>query len=64
LKGYDKIRNIVRERPDLARWWADQEARIGGTFRNDRPDYATMLAQQDLFADGAHDDLIDCFCTD
>ncbi len=62
LKGYDKIKNIVRDRPNLARWWAEQEARIGGTFRNDRPSYAAMLAQPDLFKDG--DDLTECYCTD
>lgn len=63
LEGYDKIKNIVRERPDLAQWWADQEVRIGGTFRNDRPSYAAMLAQPDLFS-GADESLSECFCTD
>jgi 3'-phosphoadenosine 5'-phosphosulfate sulfotransferase (PAPS reductase)/FAD synthetase len=62
LKGYDKIKNIVRDRPDLAQWWSEQEARIGGTFRNDRPSYAAMLAQQDLFTDTG--DLTECYCTD
>jgi hypothetical protein len=61
LKGYDKLKNIVRDRPDLARWWADQEARIGGTFRNDRPSYAAMLAQPDLFVD---EQLSECYCHD
>ena len=46
------------------RWWADQETRIGGTFRNDRPSYAAMLAQPDLFKDTQTDDLIECFCHD
>lgn len=62
LKGYAKLKNIVRERPDLAIWWAEQEARIGGTFRSDRPSYAAMLSQPDLFTHA--DDLIECFCTD
>lgn len=64
LKGYDKVRNLVRDRPDLAQWWADQEARIGGTFRDDRPSYAAMLAQPDLFKDALGDDLIECYCHD
>jgi 3'-phosphoadenosine 5'-phosphosulfate sulfotransferase (PAPS reductase)/FAD synthetase len=64
LKGYDKLRNIVRERPDLAQWWAEQERRIGGTFRDDRPSYAAMLAQPDLFKDGIDEDLIACYCHD
>jgi 3'-phosphoadenosine 5'-phosphosulfate sulfotransferase (PAPS reductase)/FAD synthetase len=63
LKGYDKLRNIARERPDQLAWWAEQEARIGGTFRNDRPKYADMLAQGDLFQH-ADESLIECFCTD
>lgn len=62
LKGYDKVKNIVRDRPDLAQWWIDQESRIGGSFRNDRPGYAAMLAQMDLFKDG--DALTECYCTD
>jgi hypothetical protein len=64
LKGYAKIVNIVRERPDLAAWWAEQEERIGGTFRNDRPSYRAMLNQPDLFKDVETDDLIECFCHD
>lgn len=64
LKGYDKLRNIVRERPDLARWWANQETRIGATFRKDRPSYAQMLAQPDLFQDARQESVIECFCTD
>lgn len=63
LKGYDKLRNIARERPDHLVWWADQEARIGGTFRSDRQPYAAMLAQPDLFQH-ADESLIECFCTD
>lgn len=62
LKGYDKLKNIVRERPDLAAWWAEQEERIGGTFRNDRPNYRAMLNQPDLFQQA--DDLIECYCHD
>ncbi len=64
LKGYSKIVNIVRDRPDLAEWWAQQEERIGGTFRNDRPSYRAMLNQPDLFKDTVTDDLIECFCHD
>lgn len=64
LKGNAKIRNIVRDRPDLAEWWAQQEERIGDTFRHDRPSYRAMLNQPDLFKDMETDDLIECFCTD
>lgn len=64
LKGRDKIVNIVRDRPDLAHWWADQEARVGGTFRADRASYADMLAQPDLFKDTADESLTECYCHD
>lgn len=64
LKSFDKLKNLVRERPDLAEWWAQQEERIGSVFRKDRPNYRTMLAQPDLFKDAVTDDLIECFCTD
>jgi 3'-phosphoadenosine 5'-phosphosulfate sulfotransferase (PAPS reductase)/FAD synthetase len=64
LKSYPYIKNMVRERPDLAEWWAQQEERIGGTFRNDRPSYRAMLNQPDLFKDTTTEDLIECYCHD
>lgn len=64
LKGAKKLRNIVRERPDLAVWWAESEERLGATFRRDRPSYRQMLQQSDLFKDGLDDDIIECACTD
>ncbi len=63
LKGFDKLKNLVRERPDLAEWWAQQEERTGSTFRRDRPSYRSMLAQGDLFL-GLDDENIECFCHD
>lgn len=62
LKSYDKIKNIARDRPDLAEWWAQQEERVGSTFRIDRPSYREMLNQPDLFQQS--DDLIECYCHD
>jgi 3'-phosphoadenosine 5'-phosphosulfate sulfotransferase (PAPS reductase)/FAD synthetase len=60
LKGGATILGIIRERPELARWWAEAEARAraskpdGARFRKDRPGYAEMLrlsrSQSDLFA--------------
>lgn len=62
LKGPKKRQQIMRDRPDLAVWWVEQEERIGATFRRDCPSYADLRKQQDLFAfDG---DLIECQCTD
>jgi 3'-phosphoadenosine 5'-phosphosulfate sulfotransferase (PAPS reductase)/FAD synthetase len=64
LKGSAKIRNLVRDRPDLAEWWAQQEERTGATFRKDRASYRAMLMQPDLFTDGMEDTLTECFCHD
>lgn len=64
LKSTDKLHNLVRERPDLAQWWADQEARTGSVFRKDRQSYAGMLAQPDLFQSLADEPLIECYCHD
>ncbi len=60
LKGGATILGIIRERPELARWWAEAETEAraskpdGARFRKDRPGYAAMLRmsqqQSDLFA--------------
>lgn len=64
LKATPKIINLVREQPERARWWADWEARSGQAFRKDRPGYAMMLAQQDLFLGLEDEPLIECYCHD
>jgi 3'-phosphoadenosine 5'-phosphosulfate sulfotransferase (PAPS reductase)/FAD synthetase len=79
LKSAATLAGIMRRRPDLARWWIDQEmgAAASGTlrkaematFRKDRPSYAQMLAAvqaQGDFADYFGDDggSVDCSCTD
>ncbi len=63
LKSFPKILNLVREEPARAVWWANWEETLQRSFRLDRPGYAHMMAQQDLFAD-LDDDLIECACTD
>ena len=62
LKGTGKRRQIIRDRPDLAVWWIEQERRTGRLFRHDAPSYAYLAAQPDLFAES--DDLIECYCHD
>jgi 3'-phosphoadenosine 5'-phosphosulfate sulfotransferase (PAPS reductase)/FAD synthetase len=65
LKGAATIQGLIRANPELANWWIEQEARIGATFRKDRPSYAAMLkAVQDQrnFDFGDRDELTDCFC--
>lgn len=73
LKGYSKKQSIIRERPELADWWIQQESELselvgkGAFFRKDQPDYQTMkrfaLEQDDLFS-FEDDETIPCFCGD
>jgi 3'-phosphoadenosine 5'-phosphosulfate sulfotransferase (PAPS reductase)/FAD synthetase len=65
LKGAATIQGLIHANPVLADWWIEQEARIGATFRKDRPSYAAMLdavQRQHTFDFGDRDELIDCFC--
>ena len=66
LKGGKKRQAIIRERPDLADWWIEQEDKVGGTFRKDQPSYEQMkviaLDQGQLF--DFDDESIPCFCGD
>lgn len=66
LKSAPKILRIMRSRPDLAAWWIEQEKATGATFRNDRKNYAGMLAQsrETTLLDLIDDDTPDCRCTD
>lgn len=74
LKGPNKIRRLISERPDSADWWARMESLIPspryGTaaFRNDRPRYRTLKEQSSravLFPLDDPDELsIACHCTD
>ena len=75
LKGADQILSLIREKPERAIWWMEQEKRMLGksrtpasaTFRSDRPSYKQMyemaLNQGEMFK---FDDepLEDCACTD
>lgn len=78
LKHSATVVSLISERPRRAVWWAKQEHSItnpkiknGGTFRNDRPTYAQMLAftdsQRDAYGHAAAEleDGIECIgCTD
>jgi hypothetical protein len=33
LKGRNKIRRLLLEKPALGNWWIEQESKVGGTFR-------------------------------
>jgi len=72
LKGFRKKLSIVRERPELADWWAEQEDKMTETagtaarFRNDQPGYKEMqiIAKQQSGFDFFNDETIPCFCGD
>jgi len=65
LKGPKQIMSLIATKPERAVWWAQQEEKIGGTFRNDRPSYRQMMKfsneQTNLFGD---EETIACFCGD
>ena len=66
LKGPNQVLSIIRSDPSKAVWWAEQEAKIGGTFRSDRPSYSKMMMfakdQGDMF--DSDEQSIACFCGD
>jgi len=64
LKGVSLRSGIMRDRPDLAAWWIEQEQRTGGRFRSDAPTYADLLAAPQF--PEMSDDLsqVECFCHD
>jgi len=68
LKGRNKKISIIRQQPDLADWWIEQEKKVNKPFRVDDPDYATMkiiaTTQTDMFGDSDEENAIDCFCTE
>ena len=65
LKGPHQIFSLIQEKPARAVWWAKMEETIG-TFRSDRPSYASMLQyskdQTNLF--DPNEEAIACFCGD
>ena len=80
LKGMKTTTMILKERPDLADWWADQEEKIArsardvlgrevstATFRKDRPPYIELVdisSQPNQIDDMFGDDGMSCFCND
>jgi len=64
LKGLSTKSSIARDRPDLVKWWANQEIDIGSRFRNDQPDYTAMQLMTQQQKTIFNDDSVPCFCTD
>lgn len=77
LKGRAKKERVIRDHPDSAQWWVDQETLFVDShgrparFRSDAPSYASMVRRVTsqpmlpLVCDvEATDDLGDCICHD
>lgn len=66
LKGPHQVMSLIRDNPERATWWSEQEKKIGATFRNDRATYGEMMKftseQVDMFSDMTEG--ISCFCGD
>ncbi len=74
LKGINKRRRLIEDRPHSAAWWIRQEAKIGNRFRSDSASYADITERVmrqgklthllKVVAEPEIDDLGDCVCTD
>lgn len=67
LKSRARIEEVIASDPKRADWWIEQERKIGGTFRSDRPTYQQMRVQLSvqgrLFGDPGEESL-PCDCTE
>ena len=67
LKGYKIRQSIIREKPELADWWIEQEGE-SLYFDLNSPSYKTMkkiaLEQTSIFDDIYRNETIPCFCGD
>ena len=66
LKAASKRSSIMRERPDLSKWWIEQEKINESKFRTDHPSYEQMqiIATSQNTFDFGDDETIPCFCGD
>ena len=68
LKARWMIERVMIANPERAQWWIDQEAKIGATFRSDRPSYKEMFIQittQGRLFDAPKDEsTMPCDCTE
>ena len=67
LKGQSTKLSIIRERPDLAEWWINQETKLKNVFSNDSANYQQMqiiATDQGQLFDFDDDPSIPCFCGD
>jgi hypothetical protein len=66
FKSMSRKMSILRENPDLADWWIEQEDLIGCNFRASHPTYKEMkiMAERQGGLFNFDDESIPCFCGD
>jgi len=65
LKGTNKRKSIISQRPDLADWWIRMEEESGARFRKDGPSYEELkIIATDNKAFDFGDSTIPCYCGD
>jgi 3'-phosphoadenosine 5'-phosphosulfate sulfotransferase (PAPS reductase)/FAD synthetase len=65
LKGQRRVRSVLEHSPERARWWIEQEERVGHWFMKGRKSYSHLLqiAQQDSAPECTPDDSMgECTC--
>ena len=66
LKGRKTLTKIIKEKPDLAEWWIEQEKKINATFRKDGNyiDLVNLTNLEEKQIELFDDDTRSCFCHD
>jgi 3'-phosphoadenosine 5'-phosphosulfate sulfotransferase (PAPS reductase)/FAD synthetase len=66
LKGRKTLTKIIKEKPDLAEWWIEQERKINATFRKDGNyiDLVNLTNLEEKQIELFDDDTRSCFCHD
>ena len=66
LKGTQTTVNLLREKPELADWWIEQENKIGTNFKGQNLSYIKLvdLSKNPKFKTGLDDTHHSCFCHD
>ena len=67
FKSVSRKLSIIREQPNLADWWIEQEERIGNVFRRQHPSYKELkliASDQGNLFEFDNDESMSCFCGD
>jgi len=66
LKKTNHLMGLIQDKPGRAVWWVNMEKKIGASFNQAHPSYASMLQyskdQTDMF--DPNEEAISCFCGD